>query len=634
MEHLILISTNSKQFIDNKKITYGQNYLSSFRKFFPDNFDPEKITEGIIYFNGTKNNKQEEKNIDQKPLKILIKKLKLTPNYIFIEFDISNHLEFDSQLIKELLRLYLKSTKNITQNEITPYFAIVEKNRFYELLENEKINAQISVYEKNSEWEKLVRLFEPLDKIEETDIWYNTVILNKIGFALTRLSECSVNLKKQFSDPKKRNNFLNQKRYYRINCEKIYNRLIEIDNLNPSYYSSKAYFHYQNLSELIYPGGRRDGNFFDEVQKALDNFENAIDLDYSRINDHYRKGYLLAVILPERITFAPDQNNIPERFKNKKLLIEEGILSFERILKIYEDSTASEDFKKRYFNTYLKTIYNLASVFQSIVINKNEKLTKLIIKIFPELTSDFEIDYTPFEYKINNLKKSLEYFEKFVRWVNKKFISKDEEQDLIEIIKYEDSLKSSQSIIQPRLKAYQLGKIYYELFLTTNDQTYLQQAKRSLLLATQLKKKSPEDRDYYIHNLLALIYIFENKFDMSIRLLEDIQRRSKLDDYIKITLMIAYITQKEIEKANRVLNSLLEKGNSIFKKELMFWKLIINEINGTRDYNLSSTSDFSTQEKQTQSEEKNFEEEKNKSYQYSGSSDIYSRIIFKVLNRN
>ncbi len=629
MEHLILISTSDSRFIENKKITYGQKYLPYFQKFFPDNYNPETITEGIIYFiNGLKNNKANLS--DHKPIKINIKKFKLTSNYIFIEFEPSNTVELDSILVKELLRHYLKIKKNINQNEITPYFAIVEKKTFFDLLENEKINLQVNLYEKISQWEKLVNLFEPLDKIEETDFWFKPAILNKIAFALTKLSECSLNIKKQIPDQQKRIQFLQQKKYYRSNCNKIFNRLIELDNLNPSHYSNKAYFHYQNLNELIYPGGRRDGNFFEEVQKALDNFENALDLDFSRINDHYRKGYILAIILPEKITFASDQTNIPDRFKNKKLLIEEGILSFERVLKIYDEQNSPEEFKKRYFNTYLKTLYNLSYVYQSCVLNKNEKLIKLTIKIFPELANELDKDLKPFEYKINLLKKSLEYFEKFVRWVNKKFITLEEEQNLLEIIKYEDSLKTKQTLIQPRLKAYQLGKIYFDLYLSTNDQAHLQQAKKSLILTTQLKKKNPEERDFYIQNLLGQIYIFDNREDLSLKLLEDLSRKNKLDDYIKITLMISYILRKETDKAKKILNELSQKANTLFAKELMFWNFIINELEAKRDEELLKKMGIHCKEKQTYYTQNDNKE--NYYYKPNTFPDIYSRIVIRIIN--
>ncbi|MGB9665595.1 MAG: tetratricopeptide repeat protein [Ignavibacteria bacterium] len=629
MELLTIICLTNKSFLSNKNITYGKDYLLYFKKFFPDNLNPEQIKEGLIYFYSSSKNSNSE-NLDTNSISIKIKKFKITADYIFLEFDIKETTEYPSTLIKEILRSYLKKNKNISQNEITPFLSIVEKDEFFDFLQREKISSHITVYEKKRDWEKIIQFFEPLDQIEETEFWNNALLLSKLAFALSQSSECSINLKKQFPSIQQRDQFLKQKKYFRTNCEKIFNRLIELDNLNPSYYSSKAYFHYQNLNELIFPGGRRDGNFFEETQKALDNIENALERDFSRINDHYRKGYILTKILPDKITFAPNPENIPDKFKNKKLLIEEGILSFERVLKIYDDQNASEEFKKRHFNTFIKTLYNLASVYKSNVLTKNEKIIKIVSKIFPDSKLELSEEILWFDLKMKNLKKALEYFEKFARWVNKKFIDENEEPDILKVIEMEESLLGNK-LYQPRMKAYQLGSIYFEMFLICSENEYFQKAKKSLMLALQLKKNNSAQKDFYIHNLLATIYILEDKAELAIRLLEDIQKKNRLDDYIKITLLISYTIKGEFLQSERILKELLGKQASKYRNELLFWNFIINEKQSKRQHNLITEMGISIYKRNIDSNSNN-NDDIDEIYSVNGKENIYSRIALKILN--
>ncbi|MGB9677982.1 MAG: hypothetical protein ACPLZ9_05115, partial [Candidatus Ratteibacteria bacterium] len=147
MELLTIICLTNKSFLSNKNITYGKDYLLYFKKFFPDNLNPEQIKEGLIYFYSSSKNSNSE-NLDTNSISIKIKKFKITADYIFLEFDIKETTEYPSTLIKEILRSYLKKNKNISQNEITPFLSIVEKDEFFDFLQREKISSHITVYEK------------------------------------------------------------------------------------------------------------------------------------------------------------------------------------------------------------------------------------------------------------------------------------------------------------------------------------------------------------------------------------------------------------------------------------------------------------------------------------------------------
>lgn len=571
MKYIALIATTNKSYIQKGNLYWGENYIPGLKKFikFPEK-NPE-IQTGIIYF--LKTNDKSQTDFDDKTIEITVNHIEINEKFISIRFNPLKTLEHSSELIRTILRKYLKMVFQIDSNEPLPYLAIIPEDEFQNFLQSELLNTNIDINIKKNNWKEVVRLFEPLKKLDQTQYWNNLKILNQLGFALTKLSECNINIKKDFKDKAELKKFLKEKSYYRKFAEKILLRCIELDVNNPSSYSSLAYFYYKNASELNQPLNRKDGNVFIEAKKFLNHIENAFELDYTRIKDHYRKGYLLTSIILPRIKYSKNKENLPENFQNPRSISEEGLNSYKRVVSIFESENLSDELKKRYFPDYLKTLYDLSDIYLENTSTKTEKIYRIYNLIYPDYAVD--PDKINWEFKLKKLEKARHFMEKLIRWVKNKYINPDEEPDILKIIDYEDSLREEPKI-NTQLKAYKLGKIHYNTFLINNSKENLLMAKKVTLKSLQLKHKSSGKIDY-IYNQLAQILLMEGKFEEAKKTILGISKTGKLNDYILIALLHIYLCMKNFQEAKRLLIKLKAKENSLFLNELEIWEKIIEK---------------------------------------------------------
>lgn len=581
MEYLALISLNNQNLLEKKKLFWGKQYLENFFKYLPQ----EKITKGnlrfgYIYFSNS-TNQINNKDISTKSIFINIKNISITETFISLEFDVIREEEIPSDLIKRIARNYLKRENKITQNELTPFLVIANKKIFDDMMESDKLKNLIELNFEKRNWKEIANIIEQIEDLENSTLWYDLKILGKIGFAFAKLSECTLNLKKTLKTKEAINQYLIEKKKNRLLAEKIFNRCIEIDKTNPSNFSALAYLYYQSAQELTLPGGRRDENLFNVVDKALLNINAALELDYKRLNDHYRKAYLFSNTLLKKVKYTANKENVPDKFRDTKLLLNEGIQSYERILSIFESET-EENIKKRFLNIYLKSLYNLADLYENSINVKPEKLYHLVNIIFPNISIENINNWS--HYKNKYLKKSLEYSEKCIRFVNNKFIPSEEESDIINLLTIEDSLKVI-PLIPTKLKAYQLAKIYFKLYLINDEKSYLEQAKKILFKAIQFKNSSNIDYSY-IYNLLALVLTLLNQPSLALDVILNLEKKVKLPPYIQITKAISLITLGEFDRAERILQDIApinsknfdhQKNKSIFYEEALFWLFIIKK---------------------------------------------------------
>lgn len=571
MKYIALIATTNKSYIQKGNLYWGENYIQGLKKFIKF---PEKnpvIQSGIIYFIKTNDNFQSD--FDNRTIEIAINKIEINEKFISIKFNLTKTLEHSSELIRTILRKYLRMVFQIDSNEPLPYLVIIPEEEFNSYLQSEIINTNIEINFKKNNWDEIVKYFGPLEKLDQSEYWNNLKLLNRLGFALTKLSECNIKIKKDFKDKAQLNKFLEQKRYYRKFAEKVLLRCIELDVNNPSSYSSIAYFHYKNVLELNQPGNRKDGNIYIESKKFLNHIENALELDFTKINDHYRKGYLLTSIILPRIKYSKNKENLPENFQNPRSIFEEGLNSYKRVISIFESGNLDEELKKRYFSTYLKTLYDLSDIYLENTYTKIEKIYRIYNLIYPEYACDPAENN--WEFKLKNLEEARQFIEKLIRWVKNKFITSKEEPDILKIIDYEDSLRE-EPIINTQLKAYKLGKIHYNTFLVNNSKENLLMAKKLTLKSLQLKHKTDGKIDY-IHNQLAQILLMEGKFEEAKEIIFGISRTDKLSDYILITLLHITLCMKNYPEAKKIILKLKEKENNLFMSELEIWDKIIEK---------------------------------------------------------
>lgn len=583
MEYLVLIQVIDQSFIKKTKLYLGKSFVENIKNFLPPiPLDTNNVKSGYIYLINSKKESNESFTI-----KISIQKVKVTENYIFLEFMCGEKVELEPELLRVIIRKYLKSKFQISQNQLTPYMNFIPVSEFEEMLNSEKEKLMIENYFRKKQWKEIYDIIKSLDKIEETCLWSDPLSLNKIAFSMSKLSECSINLKKSFKSNEDVKKFLSEKREYRNLTEKFYKRWIEIDNFNPQALSSLAYFYYQSALELTYPGGRRDDNLFEVINKSLLNFKTALELDFNRLNDHYRIGNIFYKLLYPNVKYFKSKDKIPENYSNPNIILQEAINAYEKVIDIYESDKLNHNLKKVYLKTYIKTLYNIASLLEEKINTKSEKLICIIKKIFPIVNDEDSLKWK--NYKTKYLLKSLEYSEKCIRWVNKKFVDKDEETSILNVIDYEDSL-INEPPIDTNFKVYQLAKIYLKLFLINNNKDYLLQSKALLQKAIQLKNRKGINI-LFVYNLLAMAYIFEEKYELAIKILSDKVKKEKAPDYIKITFIIALIMNsikvdkhnENQEEANKLIDELSMKKNKLLLLEVLFWKFILDELTGKKD---------------------------------------------------
>lgn len=571
MEYIAIIQTTKVEYINKGKLYWRENTFSYLKKFLPqESLTSHNLKSGYIYLNNSK----ATSNNSTLNYSINITNIKISSDYIMVEYKLKEPVDLQSDLIKSATRKYLKQCFQIEQNELTPFLVIIPVNEFERILKTDKDKLIIENLFSNNKWQEIYDYIASLGEIEDSSFWNDPLTLSKIGFALSKISECSINLKKTFKQEIEIKEFLREKRHFRNLTEKVLLRCAELDNLNPTYYSSIGYFYFQCATELTLPGGRRDDNFYQIIDKALNNISKALELNHNRCNDHYRKAYIFSKLLLDRAKFAINKNNIPKNFADTKLLIEEAIQSFQRAVDVFENNSNDQNFKNFHLKTYLKSLYNLADIYESNIITKSEKLASLIIKLFPQL--EIEDLYSWKNYKISKLQSALEYSEKCLRWINKKYISPEEEPSFVNLISIEDSLREN-PYIETTFKAYQISKILFKMYLLQKDKNYLDEAKRILSKTITLKTKSKLDV-LFVYNLLANVYIFDDKPELAIQILNTRSKNKSLPDYANITLAIAYIFQNQFGNSLNILNQLLRKNNKLLQKEIEFWIFIINQL--------------------------------------------------------
>ena len=194
--------------------------------------------------------------------------------------------------------------------------------------------------------------------------------MNDIALACAKLSETSSIPREIFRDEKTKRDFLKQQEEYRKHTEQIRKRCIELEPNNAGYRSNLAYTYYQNINELTARWGRKDGN----LKKEIDNFINAIDetlaLDPRRVTDLYRKGRILADVLPDKIRWTKsyeDYGDFTEKLRSANDVREQGIQTLLSAKQVWENlnyhNKNERYWKNRYRKDYIKSLYVLSHAY-------------------------------------------------------------------------------------------------------------------------------------------------------------------------------------------------------------------------------------------------------------------------------
>lgn len=336
MEKTLIIGFFREEDINKGFAGWYGKYLNEINELSPvSEINKENTSRAIGYLIGKDNN--DEKCIDINPLDFFHNEKSFKMNYI-----VNGDLEFNSAFIKRAVRDLIPAEK--LKGRFLPVCISVEKEKLDKMIDDETAMFKIKELMKKNDWTGIYKIFTPLSGLKERDyLWNNDTLLNSLSFATAKLSETYTNLKFSFRSDDERKKYLAGQKRYREETIMLRKRCIELRPNKAAYYSNLGYSHYQFTRELTLPGGRRDGNIMEDAKKAVEYIEKALELDPQRVTDLYRKGQLLASVLPPLILFGGKNSPGEEAVKESKQKIQEAIDCFKKVEQVWQILPLLED---------------------------------------------------------------------------------------------------------------------------------------------------------------------------------------------------------------------------------------------------------------------------------------------------
>ncbi|MCX7878409.1 MAG: hypothetical protein N2510_07200 [Ignavibacteria bacterium] len=541
MSKIFVLTTAFESYINNRRLTFTGKYLNdilSFNSFSPDEI--HSIRKAVLYWSGKE--KQDSNSL------ILLNCYAEINNYgLVITFTDYSESTWKSVYVRYALKKIFAGSVNI------PLCLIADEDELISIINQISDQTELDILWKKNDWLGIYNKFAPYEGIEKkAELWNDTKTLSGIAFAAGKLSECPGGLNRLFSNDNEKKEFLTKIKNYRKLSLKLYRRIIELQPENHSSYSALAYMHYRFAMELSAPGGRRDGNFFEECNLAIENFDKALQLNPDRIKDLYRKGNLMTELMPDKILYSPANKQISfeDRLKESNTTVKLGIESLKKALESYQRITDPKS-KKSFFKHYIKSLYNLCNAYTSLSYFETSDIRYLTEEILN------------YKYSYNTLPDlNLELAENYAA----ECIKEDSK------IKTDDLLKMAEQhgIYDAVYKLYLYGKNQFYRYITTSDNIFLETAKKFLLKALETKwnENNRNQSKIFIAEKLARIYICEKKPELAIEVLHPYAKRKNIDYYAAYTLAEAYLLKRDYKRAYDTLNYSLRNRKS--NKEM--WK--------------------------------------------------------------
>lgn len=416
---------------------------------------------------------------------------------------------------------------------------------------------EIKALKDRNNWAGIYNKFAPIECLSQQQIWTDTAILSEIGFACGNLAKVSVGDIPR-KEPEK-TEFLKSKSKYRHETEILRLRCVELMPNNPTYLANLAYLHYQNAFELKTPRNRRDGNLREEAEQAIKYYDRALSIAPNRIKDHYRKGYLLAEVMPN--TYWKDLNL--ELAKQKRL---EGIESFKKALQLWEaldpDNPQQSQERKRCSNEYIKSLYNIGSAYYQMIINEWDTAV-FALRLRRDVCPEDSVTYVPKD--LENANNAWRYFYKC--W----------ECDRPE---GESVTTTTNGACEGVDKLYSLGKTAFVQYWILSGYGQLDKpeaiecrdrAEKYLVQSLNFPRSQEKQRQTkdYIAERLARVYITKEEYEKAIQIIEKYRSR-RLDSYLIHTLSLSLILSGRLEEAENYLEEAQNDKGNIDKKTSKF----------------------------------------------------------------
>ena len=432
------------------------------------------------------------------------------------------------------------------------------------------LREQLRRLQLNDNWRGIYEKFQPIEKLHQNDlIWNNHQVLNAIAFACAKLSETSSIPREIFRDEETKSNFLKQQAKFRKHTERIRKRCIELDPSNAGYHSNLAYTYYQNINELTAPQGRRDGN----LKKEIDNFIIAIDetlaLDPRRVTDLYRKGRILADILPNKILWTNSydgRDDFSERLRTANKKRDEGIKILLRAKNEWEKlipNNPDEEFRqKRYRKDYIRSLYKLSGVYYDKV-SEDWDESVFTLNLRDDISSDHQVIINSSDKK--NITQSIQMIKVCCSADCPPRISQEirqNQQNIEKIAAYNGEYEGVD-------KLYSIGKFFfaqywilsgYGLKETADALEARETAERYLQAALRCEwspEKAKQDKKFIVERI-ARVFISKGEYEQAISIIAENTENLDLknaDPYLLHTCAIALLKSGKITQTQKSLDS-------------------------------------------------------------------------------
>ena len=431
---------------------------------------------------------------------------------------------------------------------------------------------QLKTLKSKNDWLGIYRKFQPITELPQNDlIWNNPKILSDIGFACAKLAETGSKEIFPIKNQSDKNDFLKQQAEYRKYAVLTRKRCIRIAPENAGYRSDLAYTYYQNVSELIQPRGRRDGDLRKEIEKFLQAVDETLNLHPKRIQDLYRKGRILTKVLPNQILWSrsyEDYGDFAEKSKRANELREQGIRTLLAAKELWENLW-DESLRKRHRKNYIKSLYLLSQTYYDKVKQDwDESVFALSLRDDVRSNQQAVIDRDD-ELSINQAIETI-----------KKCCKTDCPPELLQGVKQMqqnlEKLASHNGIEEGVNKLYSIGKFFfakywilsgYGLKETAKAIEARETAERYLQAALKCKWSSQKARQdkRFIAERLARIFISKGAYEEAISIIGTNTQNLRLDgapSYVLHTCALALLKSGQISASKRVLDiAAKSKGN-------------------------------------------------------------------------
>jgi tetratricopeptide (TPR) repeat protein len=543
--NLLFIGLQNESAVMSGKATWKGEHLHRISAYTNiSDLHPLNTPKGLAYLTG-------RDNFYSKCFSFSVNEIICKDNVFTVYYEVESQAEYTTMAVVSALRYVLL---NDEQGKLIPFCAAVESSRFYKVIEDEAVIKNIKILSSKNNWEGIYRQFSPLGDLKNKPQYYNNPkLLEAISFAVAKLSEVYINVRKVYPDESKRKEFLKQKKQYRKEVIGLRKRCIELTPDSPGAYSNLGYSYYQFCRELILPGGRRDGSLLEDSCSAVEYINKALELDPNRITDLYRKGQLLTRIIPNAILFGGNGIISQDKVSEVREKITEGIKSFQKVETVYElipeiDGKSLE----RYHKEYIKSLYDTSLAFESLV-KADWNYDDYIFngKINPENGNGFSGGGD-----MDNVDKGIQYIIKCIHKDRKNEPGKDTHKDAFQ-------LASNIGEVEGVYKVYTLGKLYFRKYIVLSKSGRISESTEFAEKAFSLfkysyklpfsKEKSSQNKAFILEKI-ARYFISKGKYDEAVNTLERQVNSKFADYYIRYTYALAAILNSMEDRAAEQLN--------------------------------------------------------------------------------